>query len=586
MIFFKFNKYMTKIAKTLSLSFVFSLCIWNNLNCQHNSDIISGIVGKQLDRFFSKAETNGFAGVIMVVKDGEILLRKGYGIADADNNVSYTSTTSFNMGSIEKQFCASAILKLEMMGKLDVYDPITKFFSNVPDDKKEITIHQLLTHTSGLNHMTNEDVTVAITKEDAEKRIMAQKLEARPGEKFTYSNSGYGLLAMIVEKVSGIPYEKFMRDNLFIPAGMNNTGYVLHKYDKKNVATGIMDGVKLYKPYEVGWLKDGLGWALRGAGGFLITVDDFYKWHLALEGDKILSEEAKKKLYTPHVPKGKVPGAGGPAYGYGWFLKTTDRNTPMIEHGGNFGSYSADFRRFPEDNLVIIAGGNTLSNPPRPLLSTIEKIIYGKYTELNANIIKTYTGVYRLPSGSKMNVSFDENNSLKIEFTDFNSLIAANGSEGLEDTEAAKEKSQFIKTAWEESAEGNYEKTHKVLGGNATLEEYSKTSDNWWKEMKEKYGAFKSVDVLGSVERPNGFIISYMTVKHVKGEIKFLHVWNGERITQSFPIKKYDMFFTMRNEQEFFSGLAGKTITLGMENDKLVIIIKGQTKQVKAEKEK
>ncbi|MCI0613276.1 beta-lactamase family protein, partial [bacterium] len=190
----------------------------------------------KVERYLTKAVDNGYSGSVLIALNGNVLLKKGYGLADSKNNVPFTADTIFDIGSITKQFTAACILKLEMKEKLSVQDPITKYFDNVPADKQEITIHNLLTHSAGLIASLGEDEEL-IGREEYLKKAFDSKLIHKPG-KYDYSNVGYSILAAVVEKVSGEEYERFLYEQILKPAGMEHTSYVLPKWDHKQMAIG------------------------------------------------------------------------------------------------------------------------------------------------------------------------------------------------------------------------------------------------------------------------------------------------------------------------------------------------------------
>lgn len=305
----------------------------------------------KLDRWLVAAD---FRGSVLVSKGGAVLLRKGYGMADRENGVAYDADTVFDVGSITKQFTAAAILKLEMQGKLHVEDAIGKYLPSVPEDKRAITLHHLLTHTSGLDSDFAGDYD-AVSRDAYVKLILASKLRSQPGESYFYANSGYSLLGAIVEIVSGTPYEKYLRENLFLPGGMKDTGYKLPAWPSARVAVGYHDGKRWGRLTEKPWAGDGPYWALRANGGIHSTLDDMLRWHIALTGEAILSTAEKDKMYRRHVREG----AGAETfYGYGWSIGDSAWGSRLIEHNGGNGTFFADFLRYPDDDLVVIVSTN------------------------------------------------------------------------------------------------------------------------------------------------------------------------------------------------------------------------------------
>ena len=275
-------------------------------------------------------------------------------MADRENGVAYDADTVFSVGSITKQFTAAAILKLEMQGRLHVEDAIGKYIPNVPDDKKAITLHHLLTHTSGLESDFAGDYD-PVSRDEYAKRILASKLRSKPGEAYFYANSGYSLLGAIVEFVSGLSYEKYLRENLFLPSGMKDTGYRLPNWPQARIAVGYHEGKRWGRITDKPWDKDGPYWALRANGGIHSTLDDMLRWHVALSGDAVLSAAEKEKMFRRQVQEG--PGADT-YYGYGWSIGEAAWGGRLIEHNGGNGTFFADFLRFVDDDLVVILSTN------------------------------------------------------------------------------------------------------------------------------------------------------------------------------------------------------------------------------------
>jgi CubicO group peptidase (beta-lactamase class C family) len=333
--------------------------------------IVSGAAGSKLDALLTDLAQKGISGTVLVASKGSILLCKGYGQASKEDDVACAPDTLYDIGSITKQFTATAILVLEMMGKLAVTDPITKNLKDVPEDKRSITLHYLLTHTAGLIDVLGDDYVV-LTRDDMLRQAMASRLRWSPGTKYAYSNLGYSILAAIVELVSGSSYEEFLEEHLFAPAGMKQTGYRLPTWTPSKLAVGYQHGKRWGTPLDHLWDEDGPYWNLRGNGGLLSTAREMYRWHLALAGDGILSKEAKKKIFTPHVleqPDGKS------SYGYGWVIQPTERGTTLIWHNGGNGVFFADFWRYVDEDLVIFLATNDVDKSGEPITPRLAKIV-------------------------------------------------------------------------------------------------------------------------------------------------------------------------------------------------------------------
>jgi CubicO group peptidase (beta-lactamase class C family) len=333
-----------------------------------SSVVVSGELGTRLDRWIQES---GFQGGVLVARNGETILCKGYALADRERGIPYRPDTVFTVGSITKQFTAAAILKLEMQGKIKVEDPIAKYLPGVPEDKRAITLHHLLTHTAGLESDFAGDFD-PVERDEYVKRTLASTLRSKPGEAYHYSNSGYSLLGAVVEIASGKPYEKYLRENLFLPAGMKDTGYRLPTWSPKRLAVGYRDKERWGRLDEKPWAKDGPYWGLRANGGIHSTLEDLQRWDRALRGDAILSPEARRKMYTRHVPEG--PGADT-FYGYGWSLGDAPWGGRYAAHNGGNGIFFADFARGLDDGLVVILSTND------------SKIRAGRHAELLARLV-------------------------------------------------------------------------------------------------------------------------------------------------------------------------------------------------------
>ena len=387
--------------------------------------IIRGEVGQRLDQYLTRIAPFGFAGAALLAKEGEVVLNKGYGLANRAEAVPNTAETVFSLGSITKQFTAAAIMKLEMQGKLHTNDPLSKFFPGVSADKVNITPHQLLTHTAGLLNYTGEDYTMA-DKEETILKILDSELIFPPGSGYDYSNAGYTLLAAVVEQIAQQPYEQFLQEQLFAPVGLHHTGYRLPDWSMKNVAHWYNGrnhfGTPLEKPYP--------SWNLLGNGDMLSTTEDMFRWHQALTGEEILSTAAKEKLYTPEQYD----------YAYGWRVTETE-NGRCLQHNGasSYGS-SALFRRWVDADVVLMLFCNTDYNGEvliRTLEGPLESLIFGEALPLPPALpnqptpLEPFAGDFALPDGDLIHVQI-ENESLHLtpsSQTGINWLLGLSGAE-------------------------------------------------------------------------------------------------------------------------------------------------------------
>ncbi|MFW6159520.1 MAG: serine hydrolase domain-containing protein [Acidobacteriota bacterium] len=231
------------------------------ISCTKTNDLAS-----KLNEYMAQAEKAGFSGSVLTAKENKILLSSGYGMANREKEIPFTADTVSTIGSITKQFTAAGILKLQMMGEINVNDSIAEYFHGVPDDKKEITLHHLLTHMAGFPGAIGPDFD-PISRDEFIKLAMKTELKRRPGTLYEYSNVGYSLLGIIIELVSGKSYEEFLNENLFSPVGMPATGYLIPDWNKENLAHGYRGTKEWGTLLNYPWLEDGPGWHLRGNGG-------------------------------------------------------------------------------------------------------------------------------------------------------------------------------------------------------------------------------------------------------------------------------------------------------------------------------
>ncbi|WP_420632018.1 serine hydrolase domain-containing protein [Candidatus Leptofilum sp.] len=370
--------------------------------------IVQDELGQRLDEYLSRITPFGFAGAALLSQDGKIVLNKGYGLANRAQNVPNSAQTVFSLGSVTKQFTAAAIMKLEMQGKLNSSDPIHKFFPGVPTDKAAITLHHLLTHTAGLLNYTGEDYEMA-DKEETVLKILESELLFPPGGDYDYSNAGYTLLAAIVEQVAQRPYEQFLQEELFTPAGMLHTGYRLPNWSEMNVAHWYNGRNEFGTPLEKAYPS----WNLLGNGDMLSTTEDMFRWHIALQGDGILSAKAKQKMYTPEQRE----------YGYGWRILETE-NGRCIQHNGasSYGS-SALFRRWVDAGVTLMLFCNTDYHGDvliMTLQDPLEALIFGDEVPSPPKLpasppvsLAALAGDYQLPDGGLVQAAV-QNDALQL----------------------------------------------------------------------------------------------------------------------------------------------------------------------------
>jgi CubicO group peptidase (beta-lactamase class C family) len=265
------------------------------------SDIINPPLGAQLDSVLTHAAGDGFSGVALVAKDGEIILSRGYGMANRAERIPMTPATIVQIGSNTKDFTAVAILQLMERGRLALTDSIGKYFHDVPADKRGITIEHLLKHRAGLPQHLGPDFD-PVTRDQEVRNALAAPLAFPPGQGRAYSNVGYSLLGAIIEQLSRKSYDEYVRAEIIEPAGLKETGFLLPGFDMKRLAHGYAGdedrGTMLAKPHAA----DGPYWNLRANGGMLSTVGDMYRFYNVLAGETLLKPATRDLMFPPNQP--------------------------------------------------------------------------------------------------------------------------------------------------------------------------------------------------------------------------------------------------------------------------------------------
>jgi len=247
-------------------------------------------------RILEEEESNGMCGAFLLRRGNEVLLHRAYGLADKEAGRPMTVDTGFCIGSIVKPMTLAALLKLEEQGRLSLDDVMDLHFDDVPDDKKMITLRQIVLHRAGLPDLLGGDYDL-IGRDALRDKVLASKLVCPPGTQERYSNCGYSLLAMVIEEISGTPFEDFVREEILLPAGVDRIGYVLAGWKKEDLAVCYeRDGRRWGTPLDHAWLADGPSWNLRGNGGMLGTVAQLCQWYEALLDGKVLGAAALKRF--------------------------------------------------------------------------------------------------------------------------------------------------------------------------------------------------------------------------------------------------------------------------------------------------
>lgn len=341
----------------------------------------------KIDRLLQLYDSFGdISGAVLVAKDGKIIYESAFGAANREWEIKNTVDTKFRIGSLTKQFTAVIILQLVDEGKLNLKGTISDYLSDYRKDiGQAVTIHQLLTHTSGIpDYIQHPDFVKTIVRNSIPVSVLVNKycsddLEFKPGEKFQYNNSGYIILGAIIEAVTGKSYEKNLTERILIPLEMENTGYdspysILPKramgYQKSGFEYTNAMFIDMSIPYA--------------AGGMYSTVGDLFKWERALKNNRLVSKKLHKKMFKPQENN----------YGYGWYIKDTPVNVNGTETLkayciGSIYGFKSSISRLIEDNHTIIVLCNNNAVPIEEIDERLQLTLYGMPYDLPRKSIMT-----------------------------------------------------------------------------------------------------------------------------------------------------------------------------------------------------
>jgi len=350
-----------------------------------------------------RVSTHQFMGSVLVAKGDRLLINQGHGSANLEWNIPNSPDTKFRLGSITKQFTATCILLLQERGKLKVETPIKEYLRDAPPAWDKITIFNLLTHTSGVPNYTSfpEYSTLKATARTPEQLVASfrdKPLEFEPGSQMRYSNSGYVLLGYLIEKIAGQGYAQFLKQNVFDPVGMRNTGY--------DSTTALIDHrASGYAPGPSGTVHaDYIDMSVPfSAGGLYSTTGDLMRWERALFGGKVLSAASLEAMTTAFKDN----------YAFGLAVTTTPTGDKIISHGGGINGFNTELIYAKREDVVVAVLANLNGPAATEIATDLSKIARGEKTilisdrkpiRLQAGVFDRYAGHYQFSSGVMMSV--------------------------------------------------------------------------------------------------------------------------------------------------------------------------------------
>jgi CubicO group peptidase (beta-lactamase class C family) len=346
-----------------------------------------------------------FMGAVLVARGNDVIFSKGYGSANLEWDIPNTPATKFRLGSITKQFTAAAILLLEERGKLTLEDPIRKHIPDAPAAWDTVTIFNLLTHTSGIPNFTSLPAYKSLKLEDTPvaKTIAAVRdkpLDFAPGEKMSYSNSGYLVLGHVIERVTGGSYEKFVTDNIFTPLGMKDSGYDSNTAIIPRRAGGYMPSAA--GPVHAGFVHMSIPHA---AGALYSTTEDLLRWEQGLFGGKLISAMSLAKMTTPFKQD----------YGLGVVVQTAG-GRKVVLHGGGIDGFNTFLAYYPDQKVTVAVLANINGQTPTQIATKLADLAHGAVVQLTSErkevalpvaTLARYAGTYQMPSNAELTVTLE-----------------------------------------------------------------------------------------------------------------------------------------------------------------------------------
>lgn len=328
----------------------------------------------QVDNLFSTLVAQSqFSGSVLVARDGHILLAKGYSMANWQSGTPNTPLTRFYLGSVTKEFTAMAILLLQARGKLDVHKPICAYIAPCPAPWQPVTIHNVLTHTSGIPELDTSQLSGAspaawIASFDS------YPLHFAPGSEFDYCSVCYQILGYVVQQVSGVPYSQFMQQNIFLPLHMQATGFDATLFYDQGIDA---HGYNTWKSEsgQLGW-QMAPSWSFLFASGLLYSnVGDLYRWDQALYTTQLFSRQTLDEAFTSYTSNSLFAGS---TYGYGWFItKSPVPGHRLIWHDGVIDGFRTYIGRYVDDHTTVIFLSNLATVDSPTLAQKVQRVIFG-----------------------------------------------------------------------------------------------------------------------------------------------------------------------------------------------------------------
>jgi CubicO group peptidase (beta-lactamase class C family) len=478
-------------------------------------------VAKGLHTLLTRYAQHGFSGAILLVNNGRPRLNQGYGWADAEAGIASSPNTLYDVASLAKTFTAAAILDLESRGKLKTSDKLSDFIPGIPADKAGITLHQILTHTAGFRwELSDIGVTAEDRTEDFVRKALASDLVHPPGGAYRYTNVGYGLLALVIQKVSGQTWQAYVRERLIKRANLRDT-FVYGDTLPKNriVARGYMGPTEeevTLQPRFTSNANSPLLWGKHpvGAVGILTSAPDLQRWWCALNGS-ILPPAQRLKMFTIQAAN----------QGYGWNITQENGVTTRISRGGSRQPFISQLTYYPQQSALLAFVSNKFVQGvwPQRVLSNVDRALSGApyfippaIAQVAETALRQHVGTYVLEGGGKLNIrlssgilSVGAEGASAVEPFVYSAGGAPSYLRQLEGT------SELVVRAL---SRGDYKEAGRL--GSVKPEQLARLETSWSGWMRET-GGFRGVEVLGSTPGAEGNTRVFLRLQGPAGQKVF-----------------------------------------------------------------
>ena len=469
---------------------------------------------KAFDELLLRYAASGWSGAVLISDAGEPVLAGGYGFADFQSDRANDEHTLFEIASITKSFTAVAIVELAQQKKLGLDDPIHVHLPAVPKHSREITLRQLLAHTSGIPRGNTggrgDDLALAVVD------YLGTGPAVRPGARFEYWNGGYALLAGVIEQASRRPYTQFLEEELFAPAGMSETCFTGDmEVDVTRAARGATrDGYErsaLLPPYG------SYGYQYRGMGGIVTSVSDLLRWDRALASHAILDEDHTRELFEPVMS----------GYALGWYVAQAPGGGARQSHGGSVRGFVSEFRRYPERDACIAVLSNVENARPSEIAENLECLLYGRapavppprVEALSAAEAASLAGSYACEAGRLVVRSAPGVLMAGIEGEALLARVGASGQLGWQaDLELLSRRAAEIVDG---IARGNTEPLRTHMAKRIPKSWPDQMRRSIWPAQLAQHGAFRGVRPIGDVGRGERVEV-LLALDHEKGPTRAL----------------------------------------------------------------